>query len=1066
LPSSSKTRKICYVLAFSARSTRIGRIHWLLIAVWLCGSAALQRVAGAPVFSDTVFDVSPVGADWEQGTVTSLIQSREGYLWLGTYHGLVRFDGVRYTVFDANTRGLQNGVITSLYESPDGVLWIGHETGQVTRFAEGLFHPVRLPHALLGSAIEAITSDQSGEVWLLNGNGLLLRISDGYSAQVPGDASPTRKIALARASDGKVWLVCNGRVCTLENGQVLPFGLPNAPASDFYERVLPAHDGGLWVLGNGTLRKWRYGRWVAQLDAFSTTSGAVTVLLEARSGALLVGSLREGLALLSPGTEPLRFNRANGLSHDWVRALCEDHEGNIWVATGAGLDALRRRKIEMLTADDSWQGCAVLSFTVCPDGSAWVGTEGAGLYHYSPPPAHHNRLARPTVPAQQLPNSEFNPWTLCRAECGISNSFVWSVLQTRSGGLFVGTWGGGLLLKNGDRFQTPDALAQVTAPVPALYEGHNGELWIGTTTGVHRYQNGSINWSAGKDQLAFPDVRAIAQSPDGTLWFGLSGGGLGVLTNGLTRQYRKQDGLGSDFVISLYADPDGTLWIGTADNGLTRLRRGRFANINPAKGLPTSLINHIVDDGAGNLWLGTLRGILRASKTDLNRCADNAAGSLHCIAYGKSEGLTSQVCSGGFQPGACKGPDGRLWFPTAKGLAIIDPLNVTTNPVPPPVVIEELLVDGQLVDLRPQALAPLGYTNSGTGTHPPLPARQLSLQIPAGSQRFELRYTGLSFIAPEKVRFRHRLQGLESAWVDAGTRRLAEYSYLPPGTYTFHVIASNNDGVWNREGASLAFTVLPYFWQTWWFLTGSVSLGASGIGAGVLAVARRRLRRRLRDLERQRALERERARIARDIHDDLGASLTRISMLSQSVAAEVESLPNVTNDVQQIYSTSRELTRAMDEIVWAVNPKHDTLDSLVTYLGRFAQQFLSSAAIRCRLDVPVSLPPSALTSEIRHGVFLALKETLNNVIKHARATEVRISLELQPTAFRLIIADNGRGFDFDCRHSHHSPDASRIGGGNGIQNITRRLEEIGGRSDWQTTPGNGTRVTFAIPLQL
>jgi signal transduction histidine kinase len=270
--------------------------------------------------------------------------------------------------------------------------------------------------------------------------------------------------------------------------------------------------------------------------------------------------------------------------------------------------------------------------------------------------------------------------------------------------------------------------------------------------------------------------------------------------------------------------------------------------------------------------------------------------------------------------------------------------------------------------------------------------------------------------------------------------------------------------LWNEQGAMLAFTILPYFWQTWWFEVLSGSSLAAVLGAGVFWVSRRRVRRKLEQSERQRALERERARIARDIHDDLGASLTRITMLSQSVRAEIDGQTQASEDVDQIYSTARELTRAMDEIVWAVNPKHDTLDSLVTYLGRFAQQFLSSAGVRCRLDVPVYLPALALTSEIRHNVFLAFKEALHNIVKHAAATEVRISLQLEPGGFVLMVADNGRGFDPSL--SDHSPaprlDGARIGAGNGLPNMKKRLEEIGGRCEWKTRPGEGTRASFVI----
>ena len=281
------------------------------------------------------------------------------------------------------------------------------------------------------------------------------------------------------------------------------------------------------------------------------------------------------------------------------------------------------------------------------------------------------------------------------------------------------------------------------------------------------------------------------------------------------------------------------------------------------------------------------------------------------------------------------------------------------------------------------------------------------------------------------------------------------------------MIACNNDGLWNERGAALAFTVLPAFYQTWWFSSLTVLSGAGAVGAAAYWISRRRLRRRLEQLERQRALERERARIARDIHDDLGASLTRITLLSQSVGSELDNPDQARADVDQIYQTARDLTRAMDEIVWAVNPKHDTLDSLVNYLGRFAQKFMSTAGIRCRLDAPMEFPHTSVTTEIRHNVFLAFKEALNNVIKHAKATEVRVLLELLADRFTLTVADNGCGFksERDATAPAADGEQTRAASGNGLANMQKRLEEIGGHCKVISAPGEGTRVEFSIPLK-
>ena len=995
---------------------------WAVLLMWFSGNLTGAHEA---------FDVWQLGeTTGQQNPITAIIQSNDGYLWLGTYHGLVRYDGVRSVVFDSsNTRGLQNGAITSLFEGVDGVLWIGHETGQLTRFDHGTFEPVWLGKGWAGGTIEAITADEENAIWVLNDTGLLLRVRDGKTARIPGGASPTRKAALARSTNGKIWIVCGGQVDVLEHAAVTLSRVGDSSSGNYYERILPARDGGLWLLGSQRLRKWRDGRWVDALNGNPHAPASATVLLESSSGTVLVGTLRDGLYLFTQNGDSLHFSQTNGLSNDWVRALCEDQEGNIWVGTSAGLDSLRPRKVQMLSAPDAFHGCSVLSFALTGTNAAWVGTEGAGLYRY-----------------------QGGRWNAFAESSGISNLFVWSVLESHAKGLFVGTWGGGLLLKKGDRFESPHEFRNPNAAVVSLYESRRGQLWVGTTVGLYRFEQGKPTRFAGKDRIAFPDVRAIAESEDGTIWFGMSGGGMASLQDDSIKQFRKQDGLGSDFVVCLNVQPDGTVWAGTSDNGLTRFKNGTFANISLRQGLPSSVISHIVDDGAGHFWVGSHAGILRASKDDLDRCADGAAPSVHWLTYGKVEGLASQTCSGGFQPGATRAEDGTIWFPTTKGIAIVDPASVSTNTCVPPVVIEEMLADGRIMDLH--SVERSDNKDDGSGT----------LQVQAGTQKFEFHFTGLSFVSADKVQFKYRLFGLEDSWSDPGPKRVAEYSYLRPGSYRFQVLACNNDGLWNEKGASLSFMIAPYVWQTLWFQALSGCSLAIALGAAVYWAVRRQERLKLERSERQRALERERARIARDIHDDLGASLTRITMLSQSVRAELEPQAAATADVDQIYNTARELTRAMDEIVWAVNPKHDTLDSLITYLGRFAQQFLSSAGIRCRLDVPVFLPSLALTSEVRHNVFLALKEALHNTVKHAAATEVRISLQLQPGGFVLLVADNGRGLDMNGNQPKgaYALDAARASSGNGLVNMQKRLEEIGGRCEWDTASGEGTRVKFVI----
>ncbi|MCX6891824.1 MAG: triple tyrosine motif-containing protein, partial [Verrucomicrobia bacterium] len=489
---------------------------------------------------------------------------------------------------------------------------------------------------------------------------------------------------------------------------------------------------------------------------------------------------------------------------------------------------------------------------------------------------------------------------------------------------------------------------------------------------------------------------------------------------------------------ALCADPDGALWIGTLDGGLCRLKNGRFVTVNTRNGLVDSVINCILDDGLGFLWFSSFQGIFRVSKQQLNLFADGAVERLACITYGLSDGLPALDCPGGFQPAGCRTHDGRLWFPTIKGLAGVDPAQVTAPSAAPRVVIEEMSVDGVL---QPQ---------QGPGN-----ARTTPLAVPPGPHQFEFRYTGLNFSAPECVRFRRKLEGMEKEWVEAGGQRSAWYSHLPPGDYQFRVAACNQAGVWNEPGSTLAFRVLPHFWQTWWCVAGVTTLAAAGLAGLAFYAARRRYKRRLQILETQLSVERERTRIARDIHDGVGANLTEIAWLAELAEKDAADPGEVRAQARRISSTARETVESFDEIVWAVLPRNDSLNSLIEYLGRRVDDMFDGSPTRCWFSAPRDLPDVVVAAEVRHSFYLACKETLHNVLKHARATEVRVRLTFEDSTLRVGIEDNGCGFDASAGRTS----------GNGLRNLRQRFHDLGGRFELQSRPGQGTRVSLAIRLK-
>jgi signal transduction histidine kinase/ligand-binding sensor domain-containing protein len=958
-----------------------------------------------------------------QSTATAVLQTQDGYLWVGTYNGLTRFDGVRFVVFDNNnTPELEDKGITALFEDGDGVLWIGHSSGEVTCHKNGRFEKEEVRAAWGGGAIKAIGKDEHGDVWLLNDTGLLSRLRDGL-VLTPQAGSLSGLVQMARSEHGTIWVARNGSVSQLVGSRlvVLDMGRTNK----YVQGIGASRDGGLWVVSDGQLRKWTGRKWSEDFGPVPSDQVPLEQLLETKEGWLAAATSDHGFYVyqVGQGGTGTQFARTNGFPSDWVTSLCEDREGDLWVGTsGAGLQVVRAAKLETISPPDQWQGRAVLSISPSErDGALWIGSEGAGLYRYYK-----------------------GDWENFSVKDGFNNLYIWSAVEDRQGEVWVATWGGGLYQRRNGRFVLVPGLEEIQAPMAALLCSRQGGLWVGTQAGLFRYQAGKPAWYGQQRRPADRFVRAVMEDSDGAVWFGTFGGGLSCLTNGAQLRFRVQDGLASDYVTCLHRAEDGAIWIGTA-GGLSRFKGGILAAIKQEQGLPNNHICDIEEDDLGFFWMSSHDGIIRASKADLDKCADGKTNEIHCLSYGLSDGMPTLECSGGLQPAGCKTADGRLWFTTSKGLVTLDPKNVRSNPLPPPVVIESLAVDERPV---------VGGA-----------AATLPLRIPPGRHRFEFKYTALSFAAPEKVHFKCRLEGLEAEWEQVGTRRSANYSYIPPGRYSFQVAACNNDGVWNQRGAELAFTVLPYFWQTPWFrILAGVGM-VPVVGGLVWFDMRRRMKRKLQAIERQRAVERERVRIAKDIHDDLGSNLTRITLLSESARSDLNDPAQVAAELDRIFDTARDLTRAMDEIVWAVNPKHDTLDSLANYLQKFAQDYLETAGILCRLNFPLDLPPWPLSAEVRHHVFLAFKEALHNAVKHAHASEVHISLVLETQAVVLVVKDNGVGFDLEPAICQDGGGTNRFANGNGLENMRRRLAEIGGRCDVQSEAGRGTKVQFRLPTQ-
>ncbi len=940
-------------------------------------------------------------------TINSLLQTHDGYLWIGTYVGLVRFDGKRFVQYSSgNVPDLEAGLVMHLFEDRDHTLWVSLKSGRLLAWKENSVRVI-LSGGSAQSPVIAMAQQADGTIWFQTENGALGRIQNNLAEFLPNvpRSNGRRYLGLVVDADDQLWVGTSRGLRILRQGKLESPEIKSLNDQPV-EAMARARDGAVWILFKRNLWKVRRGETLSRLEVpekFTDEAG----MLEALDGRFWLGSGDGGLFYHEPNGDWREVPRVG--FHGMNRLLYEDHEGNLWRGGfGGGLTRIRPRLVIVHELPDT--SLDRYARTVCSDskGNLWAVLNG-------------NVLAR-LAAGEETPQ----PWMNSNIRHPIKTLFM-----DHRDTLWVGTDGGHLYRFRDGKF-VPELNLGGVESISALFEDSEQNLWVGYTggAGVGFLPNGDVARWQTLEGMPFPDVRAITQATDGSMWFGTHYGGAIRWKDGQWTRLTVRDGMPSDYVRCLFPDADGSVWFGTL-HGLCRWRDGKLVTINREQGLWNDSISHIADDGQGNFWISSFGGIFRVRREELNDFAEGRIKTVQCVGFDRNDGLTSVECSGGFQPAGAKTPDGRLWFPTVGGLVSVAPNEIAKNRLPPPVWIESIAIDGQ----------PL------TVTHTPE-----TVQVPPGKRRFDFRFTALSFSSPEKVLFRHRLAGLDSEWSAPEAQRTVTYNYLPPGHYTFEVSACNNDGVWNTEGTSLALNVQPFVWQTWWFKTAAGLLLAAALAWGVRRRERWKARLRLERIERQHAVERERSRIAKDIHDDLGANLTQIVFLSQRVEGTTEDPAEVQRWIQKIPATASRTIQSLDEIVWAINPKHDTLESLANYLSRFAQEFLSLAGIRCVLDVPTVLPAVPLSAEVRHNLVLTAREAFQNAATHAAATEVRVKLQWSDDELQIAISDNGSGFDPALTGTH----------GNGLANMRRRLTDVGGTLEILSKPGAGTTVQIKL----
>ncbi|MGE5279049.1 MAG: two-component regulator propeller domain-containing protein [Acidobacteriota bacterium] len=951
---------------------------------------ALEPEAGSIHLSHDVWDSD---AGLPQNSVQAILQSRDGYFWLGTEEGLARFDGVRFAVFDTrNTPALKDDWVQSLCETRDGTLWIGTLRG-LARRRNGRFEAVgegtELERALVGDLLEA----RDGTLWIGSSAGLA-HVRDGkLTVLTEKDGFPQSRVrGLYEDGSGALWFGLPWGLARLAEGKLeiraIKSGFPGMPF------VIEGDGaGGLWV---GT------GRGLVHVASDATrlygeedglTANPARAVYRDRRGDVWVGT-GKGLFRLHQGRFD-HYSTANGLSSDRILSLYGDREGSLWVGTNdGGLNRLKSQRVVNYTRRDGLSEDKIWTVFEDRGGTLWVGTADGYLDRMSPGRPAFESVAR-------------------------LGATILSIAQDRRGDLWVGTQGDGLAQFRDGRIVKRYGMGEGLPGdwITSLGIDAKGALWIGTGgNGVARYEDGRLRVYHVKDGLPNEQIFSIYLDRAGDLWIATFGGGVARLHDGVFTTFNTRDGLAHDIVISTYEDSEGTYWFATR-GGLSRFRDGKFTTYRQKEGLFHDAVQRIVEDGRGFLWMTSNHGIFRVSQAELAAAAAGEGRRIHPVAFNTANGMRSAECNNA-QHGVCRTRDGRLWFATLKGLAMADPARIELNPVPPSVVIEEILSGGEPVEARG------------------------SVRLPPGKNDLEFRYTAFNYSNPGSVRFRYRLEGLESRWIEAGARRTAYYAHLPPGRYRFRVMACNEDGVWNEAGAAMPIRLEPRFFQTTWFR------GLAILAIGLLGLLLHRLR-----VRRIEAREWFRSALAEAKLNALQAQL-RPHFLANTLNSILTLIGTDAFRARRMVERLGDLLRAsLETDPGQVVTVERELSILELYLGIERMRF------RDRLDVTVDVDPAARLADVPSFLLQPLVE---NAIKHGMASEgghgiIRIRAVAGRGRLALRIEDNGPGI----------PASGTRPGGIGMRNTRQRLETMyPGRHAFEIAnePAGGCRVTIEIPL--